>query len=185
MDPDKLWIYIEDFLKKHEELFDRCIEEIPFEQWTYRNKYNSGNRPRLSVFYNVEDDMPDVVLQLLSHINGKLLYNKKYSFIGMKEPFDRVLIHLYRDGYDHISWHPDREASDNFICGLSLGNTRKLNFRKMDNHSKKWEYILKPGSIYVMLPGCQDLYEHRIAKTVAKKQPGPRISFTFRQSGSY
>ena len=181
------WEYIEDFLDDSNNWFERANKEIPFEQWTYesngkKGNRTKGNRPRVSAYYSIySSDIPSVVAELFSLINEQLLHNEKFKHIELKEPLDSVLIHKYRTGFDYINWHSDREAKDTYICGLSFGGVRKLGFRMIKKHEKKWHYDLASGSLYIMYPGCQNYFQHRIMKTVAKVQPAPRISFTFRQ----
>lgn len=176
------WEYFEKFLEEPDKWFQRINYEVEFEQWKYETKEGkTGPRPRVSAYYKINDEnIPSVIIELMSLMNERFLFESKYKDIKLDKPLDCVLVHKYRNGYDHIGWHSDREAKTTFIFGLSLGDVRKLNFRLKNKHTTKWEYLLANGSLYIMYPGCQSGFEHRIAKTVAKKQPGPRISLTFR-----
>ena len=86
----------------------------------------------------------------------------------------------YRTGKDSIGWH-----SDDFpqigkrppIASLSLGGTRRFKLRhKGSKHVV--DYALESGSLLIMLPGCQEDWEHAVPKTA--RPVGERINWTFR-----
>ena len=85
-----------------------------------------GNRPRLSVYYDISDsNMPKVVVEMFQWVNarvGKLVAQNREDKSSRQEKviFDSVLIHKYRHGDDYINWHADKEASDAYICAVSL-----------------------------------------------------------------
>jgi len=86
----------------------------------------------------------------------------------------------YRDGNDHIGWHSDDSpemGKNPAIASLSLGATRKFQLRHKQTR-QVYTFELTHGSLFVMLPGCQEQYHHRICK--APKQDGLRINWTFR-----
>lgn len=98
--------------------------------------------------------------------------------------FDYVLINMYRDGNDYISYHSDKEASgdtNSIIASISLGGSRKFVLRHINWKEKsipKQEYMLTHGSMIVMKDDVQKHWKHAIMKT--KKDCGPRINLTFR-----
>lgn len=101
--------------------------------------------------------------------------------------FDYVLINLYRNGDDYISYHSDREAignGKNIVAGVSLGSTRKFSIKH--NNSKQLglkpiNFELQNGSLILMIgDNTQLLWKHSIPKT--KTALGPRINLTFRHS---
>lgn len=185
---EAFWTYIDEFLPDPDVWFKRCKEEIKLEQWTYEKQYGdvtvSGNRPRQSKFYKFDgsQDLPEVVKDLIfimnSLVNDKDFITRFKIDPGIK--FDSVLVNYYKDGRSHIQYHSDSESKLSNIFGLSLGAERILNFRLIKDNKKVWTYKLKSGSLYVMGLGCQIVAQHRIMKTTAKNQPGPRFSFTFR-----
>ena len=95
--------------------------------------------------------------------------------------FNSVLVNLYRDGNDSVSWHADNEeinSSEPVIASVSLGATRRFDLR----HKESGETVrvdLEDGSLLVMSGLSQHCWVHQIAKTKAKV--GPRINLTFRQ----
>ncbi len=96
--------------------------------------------------------------------------------------FNSVLINLYRDGLDHMSYHSDDEkelGKNPTIASLSFGATR--NFQLKHKFNKSLETISIPvehGSLIVMKGELQHFWQHKIAKT--KKPIGPRLNLTFR-----
>ena len=95
--------------------------------------------------------------------------------------FNSVLVNLYRDGQDSVSWHSDDEAVNGVeptIGSVSFGATRRFDLR----HKETKETIrvdLEDGSLLVMSGLSQHCWVHQIAKT--KTAVGPRINLTFRQ----
>ena len=95
--------------------------------------------------------------------------------------FNSVLVNLYRDGHDSVSWHSDNEAvngKEPTIASVSLGATRRFDLR----HKETKEVVradLEDGSLLVMSGLSQHCWVHQIAKT--KTPVGPRINLTFRQ----
>ena len=94
--------------------------------------------------------------------------------------FRIVIGNQYRSGSDHIGWHSDDEPTMGTfpaIASISLGATRRFSLRhKVTKTTQTWE--LPHGSLFVMRPGCQENFVHKIHKT--SQQVGTRINWTFR-----
>ena len=94
--------------------------------------------------------------------------------------FNSVLLNLYRDGSDSVSWHSDDEpelGQDPTIASVSLGATRRFKLR----HKATRETVvrdLEDGSLLLMSGNSQRLWEHCITKT--RRPVGKRINLTFR-----
>lgn len=101
------------------------------------------------------------------------------SYAGVT--FNSVLINLYRNGDDKVSWHRDNEpelGSTPTIASMSLGVTRRFKFRHLD--SKEVVPVdLAPGSLVVMSGLSQTCWEHEVPRQAAVTEP--RINLTFRQ----
>jgi alkylated DNA repair dioxygenase AlkB len=86
----------------------------------------------------------------------------------------------YLNGRDSIGWH-----SDNFpqigkrppVASLSLGGTRRFKLRHKVS-KQVVDYDLENGSLLIMLPGCQEDWEHAVPKTA--RHVNERINWTFR-----
>jgi len=94
--------------------------------------------------------------------------------------FNSVLLNLYRDGSDSVSWHRDDEPELGplpTIASLSLGATRRFRLRGKgagETHGMD----LEDGSLLLMTGSSQRDWEHCLTKT--KRAVGARINLTFR-----
>lgn len=96
-------------------------------------------------------------------------------------PYNSVLLNLYRDGQDSISWHSDDEPELGpapAIASLSLGATRDFVMRRKDDHAVKTTVALTHGSLVVMRGESQSAWQHAVPKRARVTQP--RINLTFR-----
>eukprot|EP01090_Pellita_catalonica_P022142 TRINITY_DN848_c0_g1_i1.p1 TRINITY_DN848_c0_g1~~TRINITY_DN848_c0_g1_i1.p1 ORF type:complete len:271 (-),score=33.66 TRINITY_DN848_c0_g1_i1:729-1511(-) len=103
-----------------------------------------------------------------------------YAAWPHSKSFDYVLINLYRNGKDYISWHSDGEAikPHNCIVGsLSIGAPRRFLLRETTTNTKT-EYILQPGSLITMEHATQKHFKHSVPKQL--RVTAPRINLTFR-----
>jgi alkylated DNA repair dioxygenase AlkB len=98
-----------------------------------------------------------------------------------EEDFNSVLLNLYRDGNDKVSWHADDEkglGNNPTIASLSLGATRFFDLKHKDNPELKMRIDLTPGSLVIMTGELQHYWLHQIP--VQKKIKEARINLTFR-----
>ncbi|HEX9961928.1 MAG TPA: alpha-ketoglutarate-dependent dioxygenase AlkB, partial [Pyrinomonadaceae bacterium] len=95
--------------------------------------------------------------------------------------FNSVMMNLYRDGNDGISWHTDAEPElgrNPTIASVSFGQTRRFMLRHRNNKELKLEIELTHGSLLLMGGPTQHFWQHQIPKTSRKLKP--RINLTFR-----
>lgn len=96
--------------------------------------------------------------------------------------FNSVLLSLYRNGNDSLSWHQDDEpelGEDPVIASVSFGATRSFQFRyKPDKNVHKVSVDLTHGSLLIMKGPTQRFWMHQVPKTA--KPVAPRINLTFR-----
>lgn len=95
--------------------------------------------------------------------------------------FNSVLLNLYRDGKDSVSWHSDDEkelGTNPTIASLTFGSTRVFKFRHKEDNKLQREIELTAGSLVIMKGDTQHMWEHSVPKT--SKEIGPRINLTFR-----
>jgi alkylated DNA repair dioxygenase AlkB len=98
-----------------------------------------------------------------------------------EEDFNSVLLNLYRDGNDKVSWHADDEkglGNNPTIASLSLGATRFFDLKHKDNPELKMRIDLTPGSLVIMTGELQHHWLHQIP--VQKNIKEARINLTFR-----
>ncbi|MBA3649404.1 MAG: alpha-ketoglutarate-dependent dioxygenase AlkB [Chitinophagales bacterium] len=97
------------------------------------------------------------------------------------EDFNSVLLNLYRDGNDKVSWHADdeRELGVNpTIASVSLGAKRRFDLKHKVDPEQKLQVELDSGSLIVMKGALQHNWLHQIP--TQKKIVEPRINLTFR-----
>lgn len=96
------------------------------------------------------------------------------------QPFNSVLLNLYRDGADHMGWHSDDEPElgpQPQIASLSLGATRRFLLRHKQLGCR-FELPLAAGDLLVMAGDTQCHWSHAVPKEARVQHP--RINLTFR-----
>jgi alkylated DNA repair dioxygenase AlkB len=96
--------------------------------------------------------------------------------------FNSVLLNLYRDGKDSISWHSDDEpelGENPVIASVTFGSTRRFMFRHKYKKELKFSIELNSGSLLLMKGNTQQYWQHQIPKT--NKLVQPRINLTLRK----
>ena len=113
----------------------------------------------------------------------ELLVIKKKVELAAGTDFNSVLLNLYRDGKDHMSWHADDEKSlgkNPVIASVSFGEVRKFGVKhRYEKDLESLSFELASGSLVLMSGEMQEFWHHRIHPT--KKLLGPRINLTFRK----
>ena len=97
-----------------------------------------------------------------------------------QQPFNAVLLNLYRDGRDSNGWHADDEPElgpDPVIASMSLGATRVMQFKRRDGN-ERFALDLPSGSLLIMRGDSQRDWLHCIPKRRGVTEP--RINLTFR-----
>jgi alkylated DNA repair dioxygenase AlkB len=111
-----------------------------------------------------------------------LLHIKTDIEHATNQPFNSVLLNLYRNERDSMGWHSDDEpelGNNPVIASLSLGETRIFKFRHRTNKAQKpISLALTDGSLLVMAGATQNFWRHAVDKENEPK--GMRINLTFR-----
>ncbi|TYZ08894.1 alpha-ketoglutarate-dependent dioxygenase AlkB [Hymenobacter lutimineralis] len=100
------------------------------------------------------------------------------------QPFNSVLLNLYRTGQDSMGWHADDEPElgpNPVIASVSLGATRRMRFRprlSLLPDAAPFGLDLPAGSLLLMQGATQHTWQHAIPKTA--RAVGPRLNLTFR-----
>lgn len=126
--------------------------------------------PRLICWYSENDQwLPELLV----------IKEKIEEFTGLT--FNTVLLNLYRNERDHVSWHSDKYKNPDdvkHIVSISFGETRKFQVKhKKDKTLATISVELMSGSMVIMKE-MQQAWIHRVALTTKPK--GPRINLTFR-----
>lgn len=123
-----------------------------------------------------------IVQNYINNLSNKLIINKT--------AINSCLVNKYKDGDSCITPHSDSSLSFGqrpVIIGISIGDTRKIIFRKKQNNQTKEEFINNPiifekelinNSIFIMAGDSQLNYTHEIPK---EKNKITRYSLTFRE----
>jgi len=140
------------------------------------------NFPRLTAWYGNNDkpySFSGITLQPLPWSSEILSIKSKIESVA-KTVFNSVLLNLYRDGNDSISWHTDAEKElgiNPVIASVNFGATRKFQLRNIKT-KEKLEIELAHGSLLIMQGELQHFWQHQVPKT--SKIIGERINLTFR-----
>ncbi len=183
--PEDLLNFEPDFLMQEEadQLFDFLLKEVPWQQTSKKMYDRTILTPRLTAWYGDENATYQMAGKIIA-VNEWLIPLK-----ALKErieqrfhcTFNSVLLNLYRDNNDSVAWHRDRESelgNRPVIGSVSLGQARYFDFRKVDDHNKKYSLLLNHGALLLMKGNLQETWEHRIAKSTQKMRA--RINLTFR-----
>jgi alkylated DNA repair dioxygenase AlkB len=166
-----------------ESLFTRLHEEIDWRQDTTQIYGRIIDLPRLTAWYG---DLGRHYSYSGIHMDpapwtSTLTEIKQRVDNAAGTTFNSVLLNLYRDGRDGVSWHSDDErelGGEPVIASLSLGDTRKFAFRHRTEKKLRIEIALTTGSLLIMSGLSQECWDHQIPKTSRKVDP--RINLTFR-----
>jgi alkylated DNA repair dioxygenase AlkB len=140
------------------------------------------NFPRLTSWYG-ENDKPYSFSGI--KLNPNPWSNELIAIKQKIEPvsntvFNSVLLNLYRDGKDSISWHTDAEkelGKNPIIASVNFGATRKFQLRHIET-KEKLEIDLSNGSLLIMQGELQHFWQHQVPKT--NSLISERINLTFR-----
>lgn len=183
--PKNMLEFREHFLTLEESdlLLSKLLANTPWKQRTQTMYDKKVLTPRLTAWYGdaeksyrlggSEFEVNEWTPELLS------LKNRIEEAFGYE--FNSVLLNLYRDNNDSVAWHRDKESRYGdrpVIASLSLGQTRKFDFRRLNHHQSKHSIPLPHGSLLIMKGDLQTNWEHRIAKSTMYMKE--RINLTFR-----
>lgn len=183
--PDAEVTFYRNFFNQQDsdELFQTLLNEIQWRQDKMRIYGKEVNLPRKTAWYgdrNMSYKFSGIHLDPEPWIPTLLQIKEKVDEIA-KVNFNSVLLNLYRDGNDGISWHTDAEpelGNNPVIGSVSFGGARRFMFRHKHNQDLKAEIELIDGSFLLMTGATQHFWQHQIPKT--SKQVQPRINLTFR-----
>jgi len=183
--PKDLLEFREHFLTTEESdlLFTQLLESTPWKQRTQTIYDNKVLTPRLTAWYG-DSEKSYKLGGSEFEVNAwtpELLSLKNKIEEAFSHEFNSVLLNLYRDNNDSVAWHRDKESQYGnrpVIASLSLGQTRKFDFRKLNHHQSRYSIPLPHGSLLLMKGDLQEHWEHRIAKSVLYMKE--RINLTFR-----
>ncbi len=164
-------LHIENFIVNPNLLFDFLILTVNWdERMAARKTASFGKAYNYSQIHYPHQDF----LQELDDINHKLAH-----VIGFLP--NNCLLNYYLDGKSKMGYHADQVdilETGTGIAIVSLGETRILKFRNIEDPTAFLNYELTSGSLIYMTQEIQRLWQHSIPKS--NKSNG-RISLTFRK----
>jgi len=178
------YIYLPNFFEKTESnrYFQVLRNNVIWEQKSMSMYGKQVLSPRLMAWYGTNNktySFSGITLSPHSWTKELLEIKNKIKPIA-KTCFNSVLLNLYRNGNDSVSWHTDAEKElgiNPIIASVSFGATRKFQLKHL--HTKeKIELKLTHGSLLIMQGELQHFWQHQIPKTSQKVTE--RINLTFR-----
>ena len=163
--------FIEKFIENPTALFNWLILNIVWDdRMSARKTASYGNAYNYSqISYPYKELLPEL----------EEIIEKLEPLIGFKP--NNCLINYYLDGKSKMGFHSDQTDilnNDTGIAIISLGETRTLKFRNIENREQFLNYELTAGSLVYMTQDIQREWQHAIPQSDTENG---RISLTFRQ----
>lgn len=177
--------YYPNFLIKEEADFflEKLKEECTWQQDSINFKGKIQLIPRLQAWYGDPEKTftySGIKLTPLNWTPDLLTLRTKLEE-RMNILFTSVLVNLYRDGNDSVSWHADDEEGlgvNAVIASISLGATRTFKLKHMSEKNMRRDLKLEHGSLTVMQGATQHKWFHSVPKEPDEKNS--RINLTYR-----
>ncbi len=164
---------------------DRLLEELAAAiDWRQETATIMGRRvpiPRLTAWHGEAGYVYSGIRMPPVPWNAPLLELKAVAEACAGQAFNSVLLNLYRDGRDSVSWHADNEPGlgrNPAIASLSLGAVRRFQLKHRQSGARV-AIDLAHGSCLVMAGATQHHWLHQLPKTA--RPVGPRLNLTFRR----
>ena len=176
-------------VRPHEDALGAADAARLFEQlmavteWRHEIATVMGRRvpiPRLTAWHGVAGYVYSGIRMAPAPWNPPLLEIKAVAEACAGQAFNSVLLNLYRDGRDSVSWHADNEPGlgrDPVIASVSLGAVRRFQMKHRER-DERLSLDLPPGSCLIMGGPTQHHWLHQVPKT--GRPVGSRINLTFR-----
>ena len=165
------------------QLFAVLRRDILWRQEAIRVYGRVHQQPRLTAWYgepNTVYSYSGITLNATPWIPALLAIKERIEGVA-QATFNSVLLNLYRDGADSMSWHADDEAElgrNPVIGSVSLGQSRVLQLKHKTDKANRRNIPLSNGSFLLMQGPTQHHWLHCIAKS--RQTLGERINLTFR-----
>lgn len=175
--------YFPTFINDPDKLMQNILNEICWRNDKIKMFGKVMDQPRKVAWYGdqgVEYTYSGIKMKALEWSPVLMILKLRLEeFLGVN--FNSVLINLYRDGNDYMSWHSDDEkelGKNPVIASVSLGCERDFLFRMKSNKLEKVKILLENGSLLVMQSETQHFWQHSVPKR--KMSTTPRLNLTFR-----
>lgn len=180
-------------LSESNRYFELLLQEMPWQQPTIKIYGEERKIPRLQAWFGESGAYMTYSETRFEPLDWHpLLCDLKQRIEGAFSCcFNSVLVNLYRDGEDSVSWHADDEPElgrNPVIASLSLGCGREFRLKLKPGKQKSSKQQgrtfrdirlpLKAGDLVVMRGETQHYWHHAILKEKGVKDS--RINLTFR-----
>jgi alkylated DNA repair dioxygenase AlkB len=182
--PDAELILIDNFFTKEESdrFYEKILHQTKWREYEMEMYDKIVTAPRMISWYEDKDNVgadqngPDWTYNLLT-IRGRVERETQIEF-------NSLLLNLYRNGNDGVSWHSDKEHNSGpnpIIASVTFGETRMFRLRhKFRKEIPQVEIPLHHGSFLLMAGTTNSFWQHQVPKTA--KNVLPRINLTFRRT---
>lgn len=164
-------IFIKNYIDNPNELFDSLKNNIEWDgRMSARKTASFGKAYNYSqISYPFQKFTPELN-SIIEKINNTLKFKP-----------NNCLINYYLNGKSKMGFHSDQNdiLEENTGVGIiSIGETRVLRFRNIENRETIKDFELPSGSFIYMTNELQDEWQHSIPKSNTEKG---RMSLTFRK----
>jgi len=181
--PDADVMLIDNFFNKEESdsFYDKLLTETQWREYEMPMYDKIVTAPRMISWHqDKEKDIPSGnVPEFTSDLNK--IRQRVEEQTALK--FNAVLLNLYRNGNDGVSWHSDKtdkSGTNPIIASVTFGETRMFRLRhKFRKEVPQVHIPLYHGSFLIMAGKTNSFWEHAVPKTA--KEVLPRINLTFRR----
>lgn len=174
--PDLNLFQQDGFVNKTEadDYYNLFLNQTPWSEYEMPMYDKTVVAPRMIAWYGEENGL---------NWTPELLQLKQKVEQATGFEYDAVLLNLYRNGNDGVSWHSDKEkrsGENPAIASVTFGQTRIFRLRhKTQKQLPKLEIPLHHGTLLLMHGTTNGSWQHEVPKS--KKEMLPRINLTFRQ----
>ncbi|GAB5416085.1 MAG: alpha-ketoglutarate-dependent dioxygenase AlkB [Crocinitomicaceae bacterium] len=163
--------YIANIIDQPNDLFEWLKSNVNWDERMHARKTASfGKAYNYSQISYPYQEFPDELKELVDAISKALGFSP-----------NNCLINYYLDGKSKMGFHSDQTdilADGTGVAILSVGETRTLRFRNIQNKEIVEDYPLPAGSLIYMTNKLQEEWQHAIPKSDTEKG---RMSLTFRK----
>src|SRR5579872_6916250 len=154
--------YMDDFLADPGSVYDHLVNHADWdERMAIRKTASYGvayNYSQISYPYR---PLPATLQKICSDVKDKLGF----------EP-NNCLINYYPDGNSKMGFHSDQTDildQDTGVAIISLGTSRTLRFRQIQDKDVTSDFVLRPGSLLYMKQDVQHQWQHAVLKSDTDK----------------
>ncbi len=176
-------ILIDNFFTKQESdyYYNTLLTQTPWREYQMPMYDKTVTVPRMISWHEDNDNagVDPTTPELTEDL--KAIRTRVEAELNLK--FNAVLLNLYRNGKDSVTWHSDKtnkSGNDPVIASVTFGETRLFRLRhKTNKNIHQVEIPLHHGSFLLMAGTTNSFWEHQVPKTA--RPVLPRINLTFRQ----